>query len=249
MKNVTQTITFKRQIDYILLNKPSSTTTTKLTNEFDDINSDLYKYLLISIMFLICLIFSLISFWILKIIYRNCCKNYKIKSRLLMGECGCFLCLFHKYTAEKLISKSRARHHHNLMNEDFSICTDNEIRMLENGDSCCTHNDKNRSKFLSLKKFYTDYSTRKKLFLKNHGNNQIYKITNKNNSNSEDYDEIENGSAITFSNDDNLSYKLNDSLIYSLVKENFKDYNDIDLAFITNEILLTDSHLNSETSI
>ena len=247
-------------------------------NELDETsnNEELYKYLIISIIFIVSLSFTIILFCIINKIFRNCCKKYKIKNRLLVSECcrGCCLCLFHKYTAERLVSSSKAQ---NLNEGELMMAVEQDIDaiILENKLPMIDKEGARRqSIFKYLRNFYKDYSIcRKKELISKNNLLEIYKILkiNRNNSNSNN-NELESilissefstrqtkilssssssSSSSTFNDASSFLYTANndDSLLRNLFKENFKDYNDIDFSFITNDIILTDSHLNSEICI
>ena len=217
--------TFKKYEKIIsLYNNNSSTKRIQLLiqqqkneeNEIDE--NDLYKYIALAIIFLAALLFILVFFCILKLIYKKCCKNPKIKNRFIMSECcNCFACLCHKYTIENRFSLSK--------NVKYTIGGDEDVSLV-------TVNNKRLSLIESFKSF--SLTRRNKDLLTHHGKNRLI-IENKNNSNSENFN--------------NKSSNLSIPYDLSLAKENFKDYDDIDFGFITNEIILTDSHLNSETSI
>jgi hypothetical protein len=225
MPNSTFFTSALKSYDYYnyVLNKVQTKETNLVENNDDEITNDLVKYIIISIIFIVSFLFIIIIF--IKI-YKICCKKDKIKNRLLISECcrGCCVCLCHKYTAE--FSKIKA---HNSID---SIKIENELPIM------ITSSYRDKNSYVRQNIIYK--------YLRN-----FYSFKNKNNSNSENESTILNCISSQTLNNSSSFFTQNESLllISNLFKENFKDYNDIDLGFLTNDIFLTDSHLNSETSI
>ena len=251
MPNSTFTSAFKTYDYYnYVLNKVQTTYSSKETNLIEN-DDEITKYIIIiSIIFIFSLLFIFIIFCIFIKIYKNCCKNQKIKNRLLISECcrGCCVCLFHKYTASSRIKSER-----DTIIDSIEI--ENELPiMIKNTNyirEASSSSDLRGNIIKYLRNFYSNSNYKKKK------NKKEELKKNKNNSNSENEwttrrIKIRNCVSQTQTiNSSKSFFTQNESLllISNLFKENFKDYNDIDLGFLTNDIILTESYLNSETSI
>lgn len=269
--------------------QPTTTNTTTVTNksiiyrvsssnEIHEVtlNADLLKYLLIIIISVLCLIPFTLCFIIIKLICKKYCKSYRIKSRFIMGECGCLVCICHKYKAKQFNRKENTMNKILIIKDDkqnlkkLTTINKNKIKTLEDLASSdikieneCDEDGLDLKRGSLVKKLYLDYLQRVKIANKRHKLEQLFRIMNVNSASSDMLNNFfhknENISSTEYKSDTNLYFRNNDkkfltnklkeTLVYHIVNEKLNEYTDVDFGYLTNDLALNDSYLVSETSI